>query len=1075
MVDIVGIGVSGLTTYQRSLATTGNNIANLQTEGYVRQRSIIESAGQDTTSRISLGAGVRFAGVERVYDRFAEENLRRATSELSSQESLLRELQALQDTIGSSEAGLHGAFEEFFGAVRGLEVAPASVGARAGFVAAADGVALRFRNLGSTIADFDRFTREAIEDSVTKANSLLRELASLNTQLANKGSSADQPMQLLDKRDAMIGRLAEQMGVTVVFADNGISTIYAGESASGAALVENGVARSLTATFDAVDPGRVQFVLDAQSRPTVLPPVRSGAVGGLVSYRSQALGIVADRLDTLALRFGNEVNKLHREGLDSQGRPGGDIFYVGPDFDVEGGANAGSTRLGVEVVDADAVGFKSYDARYDANRAEWTVTERQSNRSASGASAVELDGLRFTFNGTPASGDTFRVTPAQRPSQTFATLIREPDEIVTGMRLSIAGSLSNLSGISADVTLAPQRDAGKVRSLADALPKGVNPGSVATSFSATTKPIAVIEAGMKNVILRAESANAELAIFTRDGRQIAGPAMSSSVVTTANGFFAGAEYSSTYRNRSDSAAYLDQGFTYGAYVASGSQDDGAGGKILTPATLLTNRIDTSAFTQLASGTLRINGQALTTKIPLDATPVVNTVAEYAAAINTRKTTTGVVAEAKSELRLTPPSTSGSLSVTINGRIFSAANVSTLMTLINADTSLPTIEARLEGALRTNGSAIVEGSDIVLTDTTGAAIDLGNNSFGVEQKIYGAQLLFRSYQQIAVSPTSIPLSANVVINGVTIQRTAPGSDTATQRASGLASAINAASLGVTAEVDTVSGNLVLRNADGRMGEPFTIGTNNLGIDAKQYFNDKAISIDFDSQISGASSSSLRQLGLQPGFVMRTGLAEDLLVFGVDSSGVASAVSLTGSYDAGTPPVALAPDRREFRLVFADGSTYSIIDSATQTTVASGVFDPAERTLRYGNWKVTMGGVPSNGDTFVIKPNEDPRGDNRMAAAIARIQDRKDLLGNDQTVQQEYENIVDRVGALAVQAEIGRDATRTVKDHAREARERVSGVNLDEELADLLRYQQAYQANAQVIQAASRIFDALLQRL
>jgi flagellar hook-associated protein 1 FlgK len=64
---------------------------------------------------------------------------------------------------------------------------------------------------------------------------------------------------------------------------------------------------------------------------------------------------------------------------------------------------------------------------------------------------------------------------------------------------------------------------------------------------------------------------------------------------------------------------------------------------------------------------------------------------------------------------------------------------------------------------------------------------------------------------------------------------------------------------------------------------------------------------------------------------------------------------------------------------------------------------------------------------------------------------------------------------VQAEIGRDATRTVKDHAREARERVSGVNLDEELADLLRYQQAYQANAQVIQAASRIFDALLQRL
>jgi flagellar hook-associated protein 1 FlgK len=50
-----------------------------------------------------------------------------------------------------------------------------------------------------------------------------------------------------------------------------------------------------------------------------------------------------------------------------------------------------------------------------------------------------------------------------------------------------------------------------------------------------------------------------------------------------------------------------------------------------------------------------------------------------------------------------------------------------------------------------------------------------------------------------------------------------------------------------------------------------------------------------------------------------------------------------------------------------------------------------------------------------------------------------------------------------------------DHATQARDRVSGVNLDEELADLLRFQQAYQANAQVIQAASKLFDSLMQRL
>jgi flagellar hook-associated protein 1 FlgK len=87
----------------------------------------------------------------------------------------------------------------------------------------------------------------------------------------------------------------------------------------------------------------------------------------------------------------------------------------------------------------------------------------------------------------------------------------------------------------------------------------------------------------------------------------------------------------------------------------------------------------------------------------------------------------------------------------------------------------------------------------------------------------------------------------------------------------------------------------------------------------------------------------------------------------------------------------------------------------------------------------------------------------------------LLPSNQTVQQEYEDLVNRIGVQAVQAEIGRDAQKVVFDQAQESRDRTSGVNLDEELSDLLRYQQAYQANAQVIQTASRLFDTLMQRL
>ncbi|MFZ9479718.1 MAG: FlgK family flagellar hook-associated protein, partial [Steroidobacteraceae bacterium] len=852
---------------------------------------------------------------------------------------------------------------------------------RAGFLAAADGVALRFRNLGSSVEGFDQASQSAIDDSINKANSLLQQLAAINKQLANRGSAAEQPMQLLDKRDALLGDLAEQIGVTVSLSDNGGVTVYAGESASGAALVEGSAARTISVTFDELDPGRVQFVLDAQSRPTALPPIRSGIAGGLVSYRSQALGTVVDRLDALALAFGNAVNALHRQGLDAEGRAGGDLFYVGPAFDVQSGANAGTARLGVEIIDASKVAARGYDAKYDEARSLWIVTDIHSNASASGSAAVELDGLRFTFNGGAQAGDSFRIRPSQRPAMTFSTLIREPEEIVTGMRLSIAGALGNLSGISADVSLSGQREATAFRSLSDVLPRGSATGGAATSFARSSKPIAVIESGMRSVVLRSESPGSELAIFTRDGRQIAGPRTGAAVVTVANGFHAGAQYADTYLNRSGSGAYLDQGFIYGTHAVAGAQLDTDGRAVLTPAQLLTGRIDVSAFSQLNSGALRINGVSVATKIPRDGQP--NTVVEYAAALNALRASTGVQAQVKSEIRVAVPVTNDPFSVSINGRSFSSATVSGLLAAINADPGLPTIEARLESAATSSLDGRALKPEIVIADTGGSDIALGSNNLGLAPGAYGAQLEFKTYQQVAVTSSAVPISASLTVNGVTIERTAPAGETASQRASGLAAKINAAAIGVQAEI--VGSDLVLRNIDSQAGSPFTVGANNVGIEAAEYFDDSPLTIDFDPQVVGASSASLRQLGIQPGFVMDSALAEDLLVFGVDGSGEAAAISLSGSFDTGTPPANLASDRRQYVLTFAEANSYTITDSDTGTAVASGVFDLAERKISYGTWQVTLGGIPANGDAFTVSPNADPRGDNRMAAAIARLQD------------------------------------------------------------------------------------------
>jgi len=987
MVDLVSIGVSGLSAYQRALATTGNNIANLQTEGYVRQRSSLQPAGQDNLSRISLGNGVRYAAVERMYDQFAEENLQRASADLKGEEALLTQLQSLQDALGSSNAGLHGAFQEFFNASRALEAAPASAGTRASFLAAAEGVASRMRSLGGTAETLERNTRTEIEGGVAELNSYLKEIAQLNQELLKKSSDAEQPMQLLDRRDAVLKKISETLGVTVKLTTGGAAAVYAGDSAAGVALVDNGTAHLVSAQFDATDYGRVQFVLDAGSNPSILPTVRNGTLGGLMTFRSQGLGQAADRLDAIALAFGRGVNQLFRDGLDSLGRPGRDLFYVGPRFTADGSANAGTARLGVEVVDPATVQSHEFEMRFDGTSGNWTVRDKTTNAEATGANDLVLAGVRFSVQGFPRNGDTFTIKPESRPASSFETLIKEPAEVVTAARVASTASVDNVSTAVGAITITPPRPANVFRSIDQLLPRTSGPPFIDTLVSATTKPSAVIPAGYGNLRLTTAASSGELAVFTRDGRQISGPALTSaaagSLLSTTNGFYAGAKYSSTYVNGSGTAAYLDQEFVSGMFAEAGEQKDADGKSLKMPASILSEPIDLAQFTSGAAVPLRINGTVVSVS-----TSGSKTLSDIASDINAQQSTTDVVAE-----------------------------------------------------------------------------------------VAGDRLRFTRLNQTSVTLPSVSAGSYVTINGVKIEFTAAddaaigGSSTADQRLDAFIKKINDANIGVTAS--KASPNLSIKNSSGQAGKLFTIGDNSINFVQGDVFDSSSVAIDFDPS---SSSADLAKFGLRRGFAMKAPLAEDLLVFGIkDTNGLPAELSLSGTFDKVDIPKALQPDQREYQIRFDGKNGYTITDVATSTEVGSGTLDLTTRTLQYGNWSLAFNGLPEGGDTYTVQPTQDPLGDNRIASALGNLQNRKDLLDSDQTLQQEYESLVNKVGALTVQAEVGKNAQKVVFDHANEARARVSGVNLDEELSDLLRYQQAYQANAQVIQTAGRLFDSLIQRL
>ena len=85
----------------------------------------------------------------------------------------------------------------------------------------------------------------------------------------------------------------------------------------------------------------------------------------------------------------------------------------------------------------------------------------------------------------------------------------------------------------------------------------------------------------------------------------------------------------------------------------------------------------------------------------------------------------------------------------------------------------------------------------------------------------------------------------------------------------------------------------------------------------------------------------------------------------------------------------------------------------------------------------------------------------------------VLGEDDTLHESYLNLLNRAGSTARQAQVTQEALQVVYNQAYEARDQVVGVNLDEEAADLIRFQQAYQASAKLIQTANQLFDSILR--
>ncbi|MEG1325840.1 MAG: flagellar basal body rod C-terminal domain-containing protein, partial [Janthinobacterium sp.] len=180
---------------------------------------------------------------------------------------------------------------------------------------------------------------------------------------------------------------------------------------------------------------------------------------------------------------------------------------------------------------------------------------------------------------------------------------------------------------------------------------------------------------------------------------------------------------------------------------------------------------------------------------------------------------------------------------------------------------------------------------------------------------------------------------------------------------------------------------------------------------------------------------------------------------------------------TGPLTLTYDKATTSLTgFPAGQAVTVkgLNGATTTYPAGTANIPYTEgdNFSFGGINVSMTGTPAQGDTFVIKPNTGGVGDNRNAALLAGLQTKNILDGGNATFQGSYAQTVSFVGNKTREVQVSGLASLALLQQVSTQQQAVSGVNLDEEAANLLRYQQSYQACGKVMQIASTLFDVVI---
>lgn len=432
MTGILGTALSGLMAFQRALDTTSHNIANVNTEGYSRQKVQLSASQASFYDGHYFGQGVNVTSVSRSYDQFITGQLASSTSAFG-ESNTLSTMAARMDNIVSGEAtSLAPALKSFFNSVNVVASNPTSLTAREVMTSEADALSHQFNQLSAKFDELRNQTNSQMQGTVDDINLYAESLASLNSKIALEGSrnSGNQlPNDLLDQRDNLINKIAEKVSVSTVAQDNGTIDIFIGK---GQPLVLGANTSKLSLSESNTDPGRLEIALDGKQ---ISKNISGGELSGALKFRDQILEPAQNQLGQIAAGVAVKLNEVHATGYDLNGDPGTEMFSLGtPTLSVPVIAKPGSAGSITASYDPATIGQltpSDYELSYDGasfslkRLSDNTVT----NFAGSPPSTITGPGFSIETDASVAANDSFLIRPTFNAAQNITSKITDPAKI----------------------------------------------------------------------------------------------------------------------------------------------------------------------------------------------------------------------------------------------------------------------------------------------------------------------------------------------------------------------------------------------------------------------------------------------------------------------------------------------------------------------------------------------------------------------------------------------------------------------------------------------------------------------